>query len=44
MEKEGRGNHCSSREDGAAGEGAGGLFYGWDTCHQELHCVKHLGF
>lgn len=28
MEKKGGGNHCSSREDGAAAEGAGGLFYG----------------
>lgn len=28
MEKKGGGNHCSSREDGAAEDGAGGLFYG----------------
>lgn len=26
------------------GRGLGACFMEWDTCHQELHCVKHLGF
>lgn len=26
------------------GKGLGAYFMEWDTCHQELHCVKHLGF
>lgn len=26
------------------GREMGACFLEWDTCHQELYCVKHLGF
>lgn len=26
------------------GRGLGACFMEWDTCHQELRCVKHVGF
>lgn len=41
--RRGRGNHCSSREDGAAGEGAGGLFYGVGHMPPRVTLCKTLG-
>lgn len=43
MEKKGEGNHCSSREDGAAGEGAGGIFYGVGHMPSRVTLCKALG-